>query len=183
MRYRLTKWDSRFLATRDRGREVREDIERELARVSSGEALVLDFTDIDAITHSFGDECIGKLALSRSSGEFTDKGLWAEGLTEDVRETLVIVLERRKLSLASLGTEGRVTFLAEPAWLAETLAAAMKLRSFSALELAEALGITAQAVNNRLKLVVASGAVVKERTVPERGGKEFAYKVAVPEYA
>jgi hypothetical protein len=183
MRYRFAKWGSRFLATRDRGREVREDIEQELAKLSPGDTLVLDFSDIDAITHSFGDETVGKLLLTRSAGDLADRGLVAEALSEDVRETLDVVLDRRKLALVSITSDGSVHVLGESGWLAQTLQAALRLRTFRASELADALGISAQAANNRLKLVVASGAVIRERSVPARGGKEFQYKVTVPEYA
>jgi predicted ArsR family transcriptional regulator len=45
------------------------------------------------------------------------------------------------------------------------------------LDLADELGITQQAANNRLKLLLNSGALVRTRSVPERGGMEFVYEV------
>ena len=89
------KW-SPFLATRERGRRVREDIERHLSEVPIGGNLVLDFGGVEGITVSFGDECIAKLILARSSGDFADRGLVISGANEDVRETLEAVLSRRK---------------------------------------------------------------------------------------
>lgn len=183
MRYKLSKWGSGFLATRDRGREVREDIEQALRRLSPGETLILDFSDIDAITVSFGDECVAKLLLARNAGDFIDRGIVAEELSEDVHEALDVVLDRRKLALISPRPGGDLVILGDPGWLEVTLRAALRLQSFRAADLADALGITAQAANNRLRLLVASGAVTRERIVPEGGGKEFAYKAAVPEYA
>jgi hypothetical protein len=182
LRYRVADWNE-FLATRERGRRVREEIEEKLASVPPGESLLMDFSGVEGITVSFGDECIAKLILSRASGDFVDRGLVVEGANEDVRETIETVLSRRKVAVVSVGASGKPEILGEPEWLPETLKAALRLRSFSASELADKLGITPQAVNNRLRLLVASGAVARERVVPEGGGKEFSYKVVVPAYA
>jgi predicted transcriptional regulator len=67
--------------------------------------------------------------------------------------------------------------------LAETVKRAVELESFRAAELAEALGLSAQAVNNRLKAAQTAGAVTRERVVPEGGGKEFLYRAAIPVHA
>lgn len=176
------KW-SAFLATRERGRRVREDIEQQLAKVRPGDSLSMDFADVEGITVSFGDECVARLILARASGDFVDRGLVIERANEDVRETLETVLARRKVAAVSLDSSGEPEILGQHGWLPETLKAALELRSFRAAELAERLGITPQAVNNRLRLLVASGAVARERAIPEGGGKEFSYSVAVPAYA
>jgi len=176
------KW-SPFLATRERGRRVREEIEQRLAQLSAGDNLVLDFSGVEGITVSFGDECVAKLILARSSGDFADRGLVIEGANEDVTETLEAVLSRRKFSAISLNSTGEPEVLGERGWLPATLAAAIELRSFSASDLAAILNLTPQAANNRLKMLVASGAVARERIVPEGGGKEFSYRIVIPVYA
>jgi hypothetical protein len=182
MRYQVAEWNA-FLATRERGRRVREDIEQKLAALPPGETLSMDFSSVEGITVSFGDECIAKLILARAAGDFVDRGLVVEGTNEDVRETIETVVSRRKVAVVSAAASGKLEILGEPEWLSETLNAALKLRSFSASELADKLGLTPQAVNNRLRLLVASGAVARERVVPEGGGKEFSYRVVVPAYA
>jgi hypothetical protein len=182
VRYEVAKWNA-FLATRERGRRVREDIENQLSAAGVGETLVLDFAGVDGITVSFGDECVAKLVLARMAGDFTDRGLVVDGANEDIRETLDTVLARRKVAAVSLSPAGEPEVLGEHGWLPETLKAALKLQSFRASDLAGRLGLTPQAANNRLKLLVASGAVARERVVPEGGGKEFSYKMAIPEYA
>jgi predicted ArsR family transcriptional regulator len=178
-RYQVARWNN-FLATRERGRQVREDIESRLAELG---AVVLDFADVDGITVSFGDECVARLVIARAAGDFADRGLVMEGANEDVRETLETVLARRKVAGVMLSTSGDPEVLGEVGWLPETLKAALDLRGFRASELAERLGITPQAANNRLKMLVASGAVARERVVPEGGGKEFEYRTAIPTYA
>ncbi|MBC6463848.1 winged helix-turn-helix transcriptional regulator [Actinomadura sp. HBU206391] len=60
--------------------------------------------------------------------------------------------------------------------LTETYQAARELQQFRATELAARLGTTPQNINNRLKKLVAAGAVLKQRVTDlERGGKEFGY--------
>lgn len=180
MRYAMAEKWTAYLATRERGRRVREDIERSLAALRAGEVLSLDFTGVEAVTVSFGDECVAKLLADRTSGGFPDKGLVVVGADEDVRETLEAVLERRRLGIVSL-TEIGFEVLGARDWLEATLRVASELGSFSARDLAERLGLTPQAANNRLRGLLASGAVVRERIVPDGGGKEFRYRFIVPE--
>lgn len=177
MRYSILTWNA-FLATRERGRRVREDIESSIARMSAGETLTMDFSGVEGITASFADECVAKLILERDTGSHTDRGLLIEGANEDVRETLETVLARRKLAAANLTASGEIEALAGPSWLPETLNAALALPSFRATDLAETLGITPQATNNRLRQLVTSGAVTRVRAVPEGGGKQFSYQAA-----
>jgi hypothetical protein len=181
--YRIAeRWNS-FLATRDRGRRVREDVEDQLAKLEPGQTLSLDFADVEGITVSFGDELVAKLIIDRAAGPYVDRGLVLEGANEDVHETLETVLARRKVSGVGLDSDGEPEVLGEKRWLPETLKAALELRSFNAVELGERLGLTPQAANNRLRGLVATGAVVREQVIPEGGGKEFGYRVAVPAYA
>lgn len=183
MRYEVVKW-SNFLATRERGRRVREEIEQMLAGLPPSDPVVIvDFTGVEGITVSFGDECIAKLIVGRMAGDFADRGLVVEGANDDVRETLDNVLFRRKLAAISVASDGTPQVLGFGEWLPATIDAAIELRSFSASGLAHRLGITPQAANNRLKALVASGAVAKELIVPEGGGKEFSYRVVIPAFA
>jgi hypothetical protein len=172
-----------FLATRERGRRVREEIEQELERLQPRGSLVISFKGVEGITVSFGDECVAKLIVARSAGDFDDRGLVIEEMNADVRETLEAVLARRKTAAVVLNAAGKPEMLGEPAWVDETLAAALALRSFRANDLADRLRISPQAANNRLKVLVSSGAVARERIVPAGGGKEFSYEVVVPAYA
>lgn len=182
MDYMISEKWGQFLATRERGRKVREDIEMQLSKIRPGDALVLNFEGVEGITVSFGDECVAKLILSRSSGDFADRGLGVGGTNEDVLETLEAVLSRRKFS-AVLITDSDVEIIGQDDLLSETLSEAVQLRTFSAADIAGQLGITVQAANNRLKQLVATGAVVRERVVPDGGGKEFSYSVVIPTYA
>lgn len=176
------KWQP-FLATRERGRRVREDLEGELRALDPGNVLLVDFEGVEDITSSFADECIAKLLQDVGSGDYPERGLLLANAGEDVREGLESVLSRRKLAGVLLGALGEPEVVGDRAMLAETLDAALALREFSAVELGDKLGLSAQAANNPVKQLVATGAVLRERVVPEGGGKEFRYRVVVPEYA
>jgi hypothetical protein len=123
------------------------------------------------------------LIAARTAGDFVDRGLLIEGMNDDVRETLEAVLARRKVAAVVLGTSGAPEVIGEPAWLSPTLTVALELRSFGAADLADRLHITPQAANNRLKMLVASGAVARELVIPAGGGKEFSYEIVIPAYA
>ena len=72
-----------FLSTRDRGRKVLHDLEE---RISSGtNRLVIDFTNVEAMTLSFADEFLGKyysMLATRDDGPAT---VFVAGLNEDTR--------------------------------------------------------------------------------------------------
>ena len=181
MEVRVSEWGT-FLATRDKGRELREEVERRLRELAPGEALILDFDGVHAATPSFVDELVGKLIAARAAGEHDEVGFLLANVNDEVRETVELVAERRGAAVAMLeGLDVRV--LAAERWLIDTVAGAVRLERFRAAELAELLNLSAQAANNRLKAAVVSGAVSRERSVPTGGGKEFIYRVAVPIHA
>ncbi len=164
-------------ATRERGREVRERLEDLLRSAAVGEVIEIDLTAVEAMTVSFADELIGRLMTARQAGEFEGQAVVIRGKGEDVRETVQAVLERRRSgALYRDQAAGAVKPLAGPPWFSETVAEAQRLRTFSALDLAKGLELSPQAANNRLKQLSASGAVIRERTVPAGGGKEYEYR-------
>jgi len=170
-----------FLATRPKGEAVRRDLEGMLSEVPEGETLIVDFSGVEDVTFSFADETIAKLLVARFAGDFQDRGITLTGMNDDIRETVSIVLDRRDLSAVVEGSNPVI--VGRDSYLTETLEIAMELGSFRATDLADRLGLSAQATNNRLKHLLNAGAVVRSRVVPEGGGKEFRYRVVVPEHA
>jgi hypothetical protein len=65
-------------------------------------------------------------------------------------------------------------------YLAETYQQAVSLGTFSALDLASRLGLTAQNINNRLKRLVDAAAVRRRRIASGHAGKEFTYTAPAP---
>lgn len=100
-RYQVGTWNA-FLATREHGRQIREDIEDQLGKVPPGTALVLDFSEVSGITVSFGDELLAKLLVSGGPSEQAGREIVVEGANDDVRETLETALARRKLAAPAM---------------------------------------------------------------------------------
>ena len=166
-------------ATRQRGQEWRQRLEQMLRDSAPGDLVEVDLTALEAMSVSFADELIGRFLADRLTGDFQDRAVVIVGDSDDVRETLEAVLERRDAgALYRTGKRGSVETLAVPSWFRETVEHANQLREFSASELAQRLNKSPQAVNNRLKQLAASGAVLRERGVPQGGGKEFTYRAA-----
>jgi STAS-like domain of unknown function (DUF4325) len=175
MEYEVSRFGA-FLATRETGAKLREDLERQLRNATDQEALVVSFSGVEAVTISFADEFVGRLIAARESGDTPDVAIVFVGMNPEVQEALDICLERRKAVALSLQGK-KLSLLGGEEFLGETLDAARKLRSFRAIKLAEALEITPQNANNRLKRLASAGVLVRKRTAPEGGGKEFVYEL------
>jgi hypothetical protein len=164
-----------FLATRSSGRSVREELEDQVTR-RHPEEVVIDFTGVVAMTISFADEFLGRLYTSLAAGDLPAQAVLLLGLKDDTEETVAICLERRGLAAAA-AINGHPALLGAPEHLVETYRHALELGSFSALDLAIQLSISAQNANNRLKQLVMARAIQRQRVPSDRGGKEFAYTV------
>lgn len=166
------------LATPEQAQLVRSNLEREIAAQMPGTPIELDFSGVHAITVTFADECIGRVLSSRLAGYDEDHPMFAVGANRPVRDTLAAALRQRHLSLLSFGPD-RVELLGADETLEETMREAIRLQSFTVNELADRLGLRAQAANNRLVQLVRVGALTRDRVIPSRGGREFRYSVPV----
>lgn len=165
-----------FLATRDTGSKVRDELEREARSVGDGATILVSFDAVEAVTISFADEFIGRLLAARASGDLPEVAIVITDLNDEVREALSVCLERRDVS--AVAREGRqLRLLAGDEYLGATFDAARKRKEFRAGDIASDLGITPQSANNRLKKLVDYGALTRARTAPRGGGKEFIYRV------
>lgn len=166
-----------LLIGRTQGDQARHQIERKIAGLSDdGQPLALNFSGVKAMTVSFADRCIGQLVSGRLAGYYEGHPFLVLNANEDVRDTLEATLERRGLLVLSIGA-GRAELLGGDRELNLTMQAAHQLSRFRVNQLAEVLDISPQAANNRLKLLLRSGAVGRTRTIPQGGGKEFEYFV------
>ncbi|WP_285796137.1 hypothetical protein [Micromonospora sp. NBRC 107095] len=166
-----------FLATRGRARAVRESLEAEIAANGAETAVVICLAGVDAMTISFADEFLGRLYSSLAAGDLIAAGVRLSGLNEETREAVSICLERRDL-VAVANDGGGATLVGRTEVLQETFAAVLRLGELRALDLADALSITPQNANNRLKRLVEAGAVLRRQAaVSNRGGREFIYTV------
>jgi hypothetical protein len=164
-----------YLATRSDARLLREDLENRIAQQQPDE-VQLDFSDVKAMTISFADEFLGRIFTSLAAGDIQTGAIILAGLNSENQEAAAICLERRSL-IAAAASHGHVTLLGAPSYLLDTYLRALHHATFSALHLADELEVTPQNMNNRLKRLAASGALRRERTNSDRGGKEFAYAI------
>jgi hypothetical protein len=141
--------------------------------------VVLDFTDVRAVSVPFIDASLGRLLSGRAAGYYETHSMVIYGGTVDVRQTIDAALRLHHLYALALGGPLGAQLLGADELLATTLREAVRLRSFNVHELAQQLDLTPQAANNRLRLLLRSGAVQRERAKPERGhgGREFRYRI------
>jgi hypothetical protein len=164
-----------FLATRGKARSLRESLEKRIEANPACESVVIDFSGVEAMTISFADEFLGRFYTVLAAGDVRPVAVLVNGLNEETTEAVAVCLERRDLT-AVTSAGNRRQLLGAQDFLSESYQRALELRHFKAGEFAASLGITPQNANNRLKRLVAAGAVQKERTTTVgRGGKEFSY--------
>lgn len=128
----------------------------------------LNFGDIEAVSVPFVREFLAPLLTHPGLGPFV-----ATNASYDVSETLDLILRRTGLMIASLPNGS--LYGGEIGASSVYSYAVREGRAFKAAELAEALGISIQAANNRLKALLGAGALRRVRTAPAHGGREFAY--------
>ncbi len=144
--------------------------------------LVIDFAGVKVMNISFADEFLGKFLASH---DFSAKGTTVKvaGLNADNHFSVVVCVERRETQVVVLESDKRLV-LAGDKMLAETFDQALALGKFKANDLAEAMSLTAQNANNRLKRLAQAGAIRKAQvTGSTHGGKEYMYEVLPAEVA
>jgi hypothetical protein len=170
---------AKFLATRSKGRAIRAELEDQISQERPDDVVIIDFTGLEAMTISLADEFLGRFYTSVASGDISASLVLLTGLNEENLATVSICLERRELAAAAI-INGEPVLVGAPAYLAETYMQAVTLGSFTALDLADKLAVSAQNMNNRLKRLVEAGAVRRRRIASSRGGKEFMYTAPAP---
>lgn len=172
-RYHLARV-GRVLGTRGAGGTIGQEV---ADAVAASRALLLNFHGVDVASPPFLDEALTAiLGVLRAHDRF----LFVTGCNEDVRESLVMVLERRKAVLAEI-TDEHVALLGGNAQLQVTLDEAAKMQAFTSPELAEHLRLKLPALHQRLNALRAAGAIVRERDPQPERGVRFIYRVAPKE--
>src|SRR5258706_15390576 len=122
---------NQYLATRSKGHDVREDLERIAREHTNG--ILIDFTGVYAMTISFADELLGRFYASLAAGDIPAQTVLLIGLNEDNLTTVTVCLERRDLAAAAI-IDGGLTLLSDLNYLVETYRHALDLGTFSALD-------------------------------------------------
>jgi regulator of RNase E activity RraA len=90
VRYRVAD-SGTFLSVRLTGHRIRTDL---LAKSAPGDVVVIDFTDVIAITGGCADELLTPLVAKPQRRRFV-----IDGMNENVRQVLTLALDRRGLAL------------------------------------------------------------------------------------
>ncbi len=166
-----------FLATRLSAKTAREELEARIKAHNGAVAVYISFDGVEAMTISFADEFLGRFYSSMAAGFLATAGVLLSGFNEETREAVAICLDRRDAVALAMDND-QTTLTGRTESLVDTFRAALELSEFRANDLAEALSITPQNANNRLKRLVEAGALQRRQAaVSNRGGKEFVYSV------
>jgi hypothetical protein len=178
MKVSMRAYDSSdgVLAGRTEGEMAWRDIERVIEKAHPDEVVALDLHGVRAISVPFADACLGRLLSGKVGGFYEEHPLVLLNANEDVRETIAAALRLRHLVALSLSADGPHLLGADEV-LAETMGVAVSLQEFTVLDLAQELHLSAQAANNRLRLLTRCGALHRQRVNPRHGGREFRYRV------
>jgi DNA-binding transcriptional ArsR family regulator len=166
-----------LLLSRTDGRAVSQKLRR---RVVEPAPLVLDFSGIKSATPSFLDELCSEIDVLLR--RYRDDGMLvvATHMIEEVTESFIYILERHRHSLAYFKGADIDLLNASP-HLVETLKAAVELGGeFTVPQLADALSVKQNAINQRLASLLEAGAVARERDQQAERGVRYRYRTPTP---
>jgi hypothetical protein len=145
-------------------------------------AIVLDFRGVEAATIPYLSQLVsGLFEIVLEARDASRPVVAVANVDDDVIPELEAVLERRHAMIALLTSDG-VELLSGAPHLEETLRAAQKLPStFTTTQLAERLSINVTSANERLRSLVDSGVLARERDPHATRGKRFLYRMPDPE--
>jgi DNA-binding MarR family transcriptional regulator len=165
------------LSTRDLGRIMGREA---LDSLGDAPELLLSFTGVEVASPPFLDEFLLSLRPLTHGGD-TGRLLVVVGLNDDVRESLSMVLERRKLMLADL-RDDQIDLLGGTEQLQRTLREAVDMGGhFTAPELAERLQIKLPALHQRLKTLTDSGVLARALDPTAERGVRHSYLGPTPD--
>lgn len=164
------------LWTRDVARPLRAEIEGYLQRLEPGDVLVVDASAVEVFDYSFAAELFGKTILALPH-DHPGRFFAVEHLTEYARENLVTTLDRLELAMIELRA-GQPQLLGKTHSVdVETFAIiAASDQPLAAAELRDKLGLTVNAVNERLTKLANLGLIRRERGRSPAGRELFLYR-------
>jgi hypothetical protein len=170
--------EGNVLIGRAPGQRARSSLEYAIdSHRSADEPVAIDFQGVRGMTVPFADAFFVPLLSGRLRGYYEHHPVLVINATDDVSETLEAVLVNRDLAILSMESDRGGSLLGGEPALQEAMRVAAELGDFTASDLGERLGLSAQAANNRLKQLLRIGALVRVAVVPPGGGREYRYRV------
>jgi hypothetical protein len=164
----------RYFLTREKGEEAYRLLEWRLRQIPERCALILSFPPEQVVDASFADESLLRLGEGLVVGEFGERAVLLEGLTDDSIHNLeaVIRLRRAKLVFLLVDLEGGWCHAGPlESSLSEALVLAAGRGKITAPELARDLQLALNTANNRLKRLYSLRLLWREHEVSEKGLK------------
>jgi len=170
------KVNAEYLVTREEGRLILSEIERQLYEQSQESILVLDFTNVKFIDLSGADEVIAKLASRVRSGEYGGRRVVVTNLTEQHLYNIERALQDKGLALLQV-TNGTVSIIgALNKYLLETFMFVTQKVSTTARELADEANIPINTASTRLLNLFNEGLVARVEDSTVTGSRQYVYR-------
>ena len=161
-----------YFLTRERGEKAYGLMRERLLATPEGEPLVLAFPPEQLVDSSFADESVVRLGEEILKGEYGERALLLEGLTDDSIKNFKAVISLRgiKLPLLAVGAAGGWQVLGglEDS-LVETLNLVRRRGRLTASDLMAELGSAVNTASTRLKRLHNLHLVRREYEVSEKG--------------
>jgi predicted DNA-binding transcriptional regulator len=163
------------LWTREKAKLFRKELRELFEKAGSFELVIIDVQDIEVFDFSFANELFGKGVLSRN-GEFTDKFLAVEHLTDYTRENLISALEGLGLAmLERKGDEYRIIGKLHKTYIETFELIANAQLPLTANHIKDQLNINHTTANERLTKLFSLGLVKREKDRSDAGRDQFIY--------
>jgi hypothetical protein len=172
----------RRLGTRLEGESARRVLIAALESLPPDGQLVLSLAGLDVLSGSFADEAIGKVCQLLSSGLHGDRTVVVSSPSADLIEDLDDKLAQRKLALLCRvgGANGAWRILGRLARpLVDTLELLNERRTATTKELADLLGIPANACHNRVRRLVRLRLVREEKVDAAASNTQYRFHTIV----
>lgn len=166
-----------LLLGRARGENARASLEREIRAIGPTDAIGVDFRGVRALTVSFAEGFFVPLLGHWLTGYYDEHPVVVFGANDEVVDTLEAVLRLRNMAVLVVRGE-EAALVGGETGLRETARLAYALGEFSAADIANQLGTSLQAANNRLKELVRRGVLARTAGAAETGGRQYTYRAA-----
>lgn len=165
----------RQLWTRERAREIRQEVETMLQALAAGDVLTIDAENVEVFDFSFANELFGKLLIGLS-GDHPGRFVVVEHLTAYTRENLAKALESMNLAMFERKSN-RLEVLGKfhPVDLETYKAVAQAKEPITATALSDKLKVNINAMNERLNKLVSLSLIRREKGVSGAGREQFEY--------
>ncbi|OPZ94322.1 MAG: hypothetical protein BWY74_00666 [Firmicutes bacterium ADurb.Bin419] len=167
---------TRFLATREEGKFVREYIAEELEKLENGDLLILDFTNVTIIDWSCSDEIIAKLVSRLKGKEFGDRYICLSNLSKNHKENINAALSDKNIATAVLEDNGLLIIGSINTYLHDTFKYVINNEEVTARQLADSAKIQINTASTRLLNLYKECLVKREEDAITEGAKQFVYK-------